>query len=166
MTISTKPRPVPLEALQPGEYFRTWYGAHAQLLECNYCEAKVRVLKKNGSTTIEHWSPSTEAYRAPPFAQAPKEEEEVKAPPPPPTKVFVPSPQSLPAVASLREPPPPKKPTPPGQPSNKQMVYELWLKDKNVRPEVCYEKVEGRVELSTVRNWLGMWRRGTGFPRR
>jgi len=52
--------------------------------------------------------------------------------------------------------------------SNKQKIYEAFLKVKPVNAHKHAEKwwkmVGERVQLTTIKGWIGMWERGKGLP--
>lgn len=56
-----------------------------------------------------------------------------------------------------------------GTPSNKEIVYKEWEKKyqkkeaKEVAPTL-FELVEQRVQLSTIRSWIGQWKKGNNTP--
>lgn len=75
------------------------------------------------------------------------------------------------AAKVVKEPKTPKVPKPKerktrvdGQPSNKEVVYKLWLGEKEIDPEKCLKKVSGAVKLTTIRAWIGQWKNKNNLP--
>lgn len=56
-----------------------------------------------------------------------------------------------------------RKRGPKGQ-TNKDRIYQHWMEDKKTKPEELLKTTEATVQLSTVRNWMRMWKKGEGLP--
>lgn len=52
-------------------------------------------------------------------------------------------------------------------PSNKEVVYKLYLKDPKTaaeKAEQFHKAVKEAVKLTTIRSWISMWSHGKGLP--
>lgn len=70
------------------------------------------------------------------------------------------------ATTEGRAPRTPRQPKAPGdaQPSNKGQVFQAWKASPDETPESLHKLVDGRVQLGTIRSWIGQWKRGNNLP--
>lgn len=58
----------------------------------------------------------------------------------------------------------PKKKKKKSGPSNKEIVYTAWIKDKATSPADLYKLVEGNIAEKTVKIWVSAWSKGKNLP--
>jgi hypothetical protein len=57
----------------------------------------------------------------------------------------------------------PRTPRTPGEPSTKLIVYRKW-KETKASPDQLHKEVGGKVQLGTIKSWIGQWRNNKALP--